>query len=652
MKTGIHAVKTIASDSLKDTKSIMGMSSKGMEMAQYFLRDKIYSDKVLAVVREYISNAYDEHIKYNIQQPVKVKLAVGSSPSWIWSVRDYANGLNEHDIRNIFGVYFESTKSNDNSSIGGFGIGSKSFFSYTDTFYVTSHHNGVMTNYVCTLGGGDKGIPLGEIYKISEEPTSEQGIEISGEITSGDVYKFSQTTTKFLKFFSPDANIEYEDNYNDSSLSVTTLQPIHTKRMGDYVINCYDETVSSRLSHVNIRMGGVIYPHKFNTKKTHPFVRNIIVDVPIGSMTIPISRESIENTPKNLQIFEEIDNHINDLYIEESNTLTVPDFADVSTNVDLINNTIETDWFSYRTLDVFPMTRTFRSKINRKYLDFSTDIAKIQKPTTSKLLIYIIPNIQNTNNWHKRLIASLSEIYKTDYSGYAYIKQSDYDKLMASLDDSIDISNCSFVSVKSLKLPKLASSNDKNDVYKVYGHGSSNYYSPEALDGSSIDHLRYVYPMLFDDNDELLDDWYDQDCITMSILNCRTIDAVDKVGTRASIYSSNSTKMVNSMVELGWFKSSSPEYIAIREKLNAKAEAEALQDRAVYNLKQVYLDCVMNPKTLELIKKNPHKLPKFQTIMNNVIRENSHRGRIFNSIKYGYHSKLTRQDIRKILNTK
>jgi D-3-phosphoglycerate dehydrogenase len=64
-----------------------------MDQACYFLRDKIYTNKILAVVREYISNALDEHIKYNVQTPVSVNLTTTD-----FSVRDYAKGLDETEI--------------------------------------------------------------------------------------------------------------------------------------------------------------------------------------------------------------------------------------------------------------------------------------------------------------------------------------------------------------------------------------------------------------------------------------------------------------------------------------------------------------------------------------------------------------------------
>ena len=106
MKIGITTSPTVASETLE--KSTMGMSAKGMDIAAYFLRDKIYNDKVLACVREYICNAVDEHKKYNIERPVVVKIDTIKSAK-TWSVRDYAKGLDEQGIRNIFGMYFEST---------------------------------------------------------------------------------------------------------------------------------------------------------------------------------------------------------------------------------------------------------------------------------------------------------------------------------------------------------------------------------------------------------------------------------------------------------------------------------------------------------------------------------------------------------------
>jgi hypothetical protein len=165
MITKTKSTPVIASEELKGT--LMGLDKAGMDTACYFFRDKIYSDKIGAVVREYVCNAIDEHKKFNIDRPVEYGVKDGK-----FFVRDFANGLDENGVRNIFGQYFKSTKSNTNESIGGFGVGSKAGHCYSDTFNVTSYHNGTKTIYSAVLGGGESGVEVGTIYNLHSEPTT------------------------------------------------------------------------------------------------------------------------------------------------------------------------------------------------------------------------------------------------------------------------------------------------------------------------------------------------------------------------------------------------------------------------------------------------------------------------------------------------
>jgi HSP90 family molecular chaperone len=189
MKTQVLANPLISSENMQS--SVMGMDANGADMATYYLRDKIYSDKILAVVREYCCNALDEHKKHGIDRAVNVGISEDGDVKTFF-VRDYAKGLSENDIRNVFGMYFRSTKSGGNDQIGGFGIGSKAAHSYTDTFYVKSYHDGKCTLYACALGGGNSGVPVGHILKVSESPSDETGLEVSLEIKGrNDFNEFS-----------------------------------------------------------------------------------------------------------------------------------------------------------------------------------------------------------------------------------------------------------------------------------------------------------------------------------------------------------------------------------------------------------------------------------------------------------------------------
>jgi light-regulated signal transduction histidine kinase (bacteriophytochrome) len=92
MKTAAIASPIIASENMES--SVMGMDSVGMDLATYFMRDKIYSNKIRAVVREYLCNAVDEHVKFDVNQPVQVGLR-SENNEVVFYVRDYAKGLDE-----------------------------------------------------------------------------------------------------------------------------------------------------------------------------------------------------------------------------------------------------------------------------------------------------------------------------------------------------------------------------------------------------------------------------------------------------------------------------------------------------------------------------------------------------------------------------
>ena len=642
MKTGILTTKTIASEDIKDTKSIMGMSSKGMEMAQYFLRDKIYSDKILAVVREYISNAWDEHKKFNIDRPVEIKMVKQSNANYMWSVRDYAMGLDEHDIRNVFGMYFESTKSQSNDAIGGFGIGGKAAFSYTDTFYVNSYHKGTLTNYVCTLGAGTKGIPVGEIYKISEEPTTEQGIEISLEVKGwSDPDTFNSKTIKLIEFFETSANIQYRDF--GGNLTVP-LRPINSKTVGEYTLHQYDQHPHYRGSQpFFIRMGGVIYPFSFKTLKNRSFsINSVVIDVPIGKLSIPISRESIENTPLNEKVYAEIDAILDTMTEQEIASLVVPKFGSLITGIESKSMEYKGEWFNHSFKQCFPMTATYLLHVGRMK-DAEPTMNVVSDSSASKHMIYVFPNIKSTKSWHKRLDSALSKVHGAAYMGYAYLSKAMYEKMLKELDHTIDISDCCFVDIKSLKLPKLEKPDIDKSTYLVYdNYGRQTYRTAEELDAQVIKNH-------FND-EEQDDDWY-ANVEDMDSIHKRTVGKVSDYGTRSSFWTVNSIRMIESLKQLGWLTPDSQEYIETKKKFDEKYRNERIVDQAKSMLRSIYFGAKVNSNLVKIIEKKPTKIDRVQKVHNLLLKEDSTRGRILKSLST-YDQRINRQDLRKILKLK
>lgn len=146
----VGASKVVIQDiNLNNTKAVISI-----------LRDKIYTDKPKAALMETVCNAIDEHKKYNVQRPVDIIITSNNV-----IVRDYAKGLDEHGVMRVFFQYMNSTKSDNDTDIGGYGIGAKAPSSYTNTWYVTSYHGSKKTTYMSVLDGD-----VGKTYKMLEQP--------------------------------------------------------------------------------------------------------------------------------------------------------------------------------------------------------------------------------------------------------------------------------------------------------------------------------------------------------------------------------------------------------------------------------------------------------------------------------------------------
>src|SRR5688572_3649345 len=83
-----------------------GLSNKAEDQAHILsiLRDRLYTNKVLAVLREYSANAWDAHVDAGkADVPIKVVLPTKLDPSLI--IRDYGKGLSEEEIFEVYVKY-------------------------------------------------------------------------------------------------------------------------------------------------------------------------------------------------------------------------------------------------------------------------------------------------------------------------------------------------------------------------------------------------------------------------------------------------------------------------------------------------------------------------------------------------------------------
>ena len=139
------------------------------------LSDKMYTRKQLAVLREYSTNAADAHVMAD--KPISdIQVSLPTLEDLNFRIRDFGTGLTEDEIKNVYCVFGESTKRNNNKTNGVLGYGCKAGFADADSFLVTSWCNGEKTVYQCIKGDPSKLHSSICLLRIpSDEPT---GIEI------------------------------------------------------------------------------------------------------------------------------------------------------------------------------------------------------------------------------------------------------------------------------------------------------------------------------------------------------------------------------------------------------------------------------------------------------------------------------------------
>lgn len=157
---------------------------------------KLYSEPHRAVLREYVSNAYDANVEAGTTKPVEVHLPEKDEP-WL-SVRDYGKGLDYLGIVSVFANFGTSTKRDSDNLIGGFGIGSKSGLAISDTINVTSVCNGLLNEFV--LERTPNGI-ITRFTKENEPTTDESGTTIT--IKLGEKLKTDWDENLIIGTFSP-----------------------------------------------------------------------------------------------------------------------------------------------------------------------------------------------------------------------------------------------------------------------------------------------------------------------------------------------------------------------------------------------------------------------------------------------------------------
>ena len=255
------------------------------------LLSKLYNNPRQTLTQEYISNARDANRESGSTRPIEIKAPTLLDSTMV--IRDFGLGISPDRMEKVFKSYGTSTKRDTNNQVGGFGIGSKSAFSYTDSFAITTFIDGIKRDYLA-----HKTAKAGGLTLLSEAPTSEaNGTAISIAVKGSDLEIFRKAISRTTFFWSKQ---EYP--------IITGMEIIHHSDNKEIVL---DKTLSVYKEFPNYLEGsgglvvidGIPYPMPrdlyFRQVRS-----NYAIRIPNSILNIAPSREALVDNDHNLKVLK------------------------------------------------------------------------------------------------------------------------------------------------------------------------------------------------------------------------------------------------------------------------------------------------------------------------------------------------------------
>jgi hypothetical protein len=244
----------------------------------------LYSDRILAFVREYSTNAWDSHLRAGVGEPIQVTLPTRNAP-W-WQVQDFGLGLSADELADLYSVYGKSLNRGSELAAGTFGFGSKSALAYADDFSIVAVKDGIR-NVVQVVKDNDG---IGVLKFLDQRVTNERnGVTVKVPVKVFDVQEARQTSMDFYKYWDLGA-VEVDGEAPPSVWEDTGTN-------GQALILDHDVFVTrSHYGNVEhkIVMGQVAYPVPAKNLKVSGW--SVVARVPMGAVSITPSREALKVT--------------------------------------------------------------------------------------------------------------------------------------------------------------------------------------------------------------------------------------------------------------------------------------------------------------------------------------------------------------------
>lgn len=434
-----------------------GIKSQGLQISRKdegfimsILRKKLYSDPIGTICREIASNGRDAHRAAGIpHRPIEITI---SNPNQLFNVstksimfKDFGLGMSPQTIKEVYTQYGSSTKRDSNDFTGGFGIGSKSPFSYTDAFTVITIHKGIKYVYNLVIDESEKGEC---ILLHSEKTAEEQGTTVIVPIKPQDIGTFEDRTIYATKFWTPQPTLI---NFNQRFRVVNFL-------LSTPEFFCTDQ--ASGGNQITLVIDAIPYPLDFNNVNANDIDFNhgnvtTFLCFKTGELTISATRESVQYDEATKSLIKNRIKHVKDVLAKR-----------LEDKFAKCENVFQAVWL-YETLSSYQghQSQVLDKAIFRKYSP-SIQFNKVEISKIAKAFTYLQGAMFNSS-LAKKPINTIGELPNSSYKSIYYGDRPAIDRRLQTILEKE--SSFFVISPKTIRKPSIT-----GDAYSDK-HKQSNY---------------------------------------------------------------------------------------------------------------------------------------------------------------------------------
>lgn len=262
------------------------------------LRNKLYRHKVRTLVQEYMSNARDAMREVGSSERIHVVLPTTFDP--VFKVRDFGPGISPDRIANVFIQYGSSTKDKDNNQTGGFGIGAKSAWSYTESFTIVTFIDGVQRSYVAHIGANNNG----RLDYLGEVPTTEKnGSEIQIAVQPKDIAEFKSSAFRAAYFWKEEEQPDFLNAGSEKRQShtegvrINDLEVLESQLVPSFIMSSWDNGIIIIIDGIPYVAGPSLVDKIAPMKELTTLVKGrLLMHFNTGEIEVSASREEIADS--------------------------------------------------------------------------------------------------------------------------------------------------------------------------------------------------------------------------------------------------------------------------------------------------------------------------------------------------------------------